>query len=44
MYQVFGELDNYNMMIKLKKNNFRYVSLYVMLNILCQKVVIYELG
>jgi len=26
MYQVFGRLDNYNMMIKLKKMTYRYVN------------------
>jgi hypothetical protein len=31
MYQVFSRLDNYNMMIKLKKMGYRYVKSSVML-------------
>jgi hypothetical protein len=40
MYQVFSRLDNYNMMIKLKKIAHRYVNSSVMVNVLGNVVVI----
>ena len=43
MYQVFSRLDNYNMMIKLKKMVYRYVKSSVIVKILGYGVVINEL-
>jgi len=43
MYQVFSRLDNYNMMIKLKKMVFRYVTSSVMVKVLGHGVGINEL-
>jgi hypothetical protein len=43
MYQVFSRLDNYNMMIKLKKMRYRYVKSSVMVKLLGHGVVINEL-
>jgi hypothetical protein len=43
MYQVFSRLDNYNMMIKLKKMAYRYVKSSVMVKMLGRGVVINEL-
>ena len=40
MYQVFSRLDNYNMMIKLKKMAYRYVKSSVMVKVLGHVVVI----
>ncbi len=43
MYQVFGKLDNYNMMIKLKKMDDSYVNSYLFLIISSHRVLINEL-
>lgn len=43
MYQVFGWLDNYNMMIKLKKMDYGYGKSYLLLLILLHRVLINEL-
>ena len=43
MYQVFGWLDNYNMMIKLKKMHYGYVKTCLLFVILLQRVLINEL-
>jgi hypothetical protein len=43
MYQVFDTLDNYNVMIKLKKMVYRFVQLSVMVKVIWRGVVKNEL-